>query len=84
LWPERTCLEWPAWPGGYSLIQAADFLRIRLRSEIHRLQLDRDIKGDALKENTRMALENAIAIVVVSILTMTLDEVDDDVRAANA
>lgn len=49
---------WARWKNNYRYVGD-----IRLRSEIKRLQLDRGIKGDALKENARMALENALTIV---------------------
>jgi hypothetical protein len=49
---------WARWKNNYRY--ASDS---RLRTEIKRLQLDRGIKGDALKENARVALENALTIV---------------------
>jgi hypothetical protein len=49
---------WARWKNNYRYL--ADR---RLRSEIKRLQLDRGLKGDALKENARVALENALTIV---------------------
>ncbi len=49
---------WARWKNNYRYV--ADQ---RLRSEIKRLQLDRGIKGDALKENARVALESALTIV---------------------
>lgn len=49
---------WARWKNNYRY--APDQ---RLRGEIKRLQLDRGIKGDTLKENARVALENATLIV---------------------
>jgi len=49
---------WARWKNNYRYVADA-----RLRSEIKRLQLDRGIKGDALKENARVAIENAFTIV---------------------
>jgi hypothetical protein len=49
---------WARWKNNYRYVGDS-----RLRSEIKRLELDRGIKGDTLKENARMALENALTIV---------------------
>ena len=49
---------WTRWKNNYRYVGDD-----RLRSELKRLQLDRGIKGDALKENARMVLENAFTIV---------------------
>lgn len=49
---------WARWKNNYRYVADS-----RLRSEIKRLQLDRGIKGDALKENARVALENAYTLV---------------------
>ena len=49
---------WVRWKNNYRYVAER-----RLRSEIKRLQLDRGIKGDPLKENARVALENGFTIV---------------------
>jgi HEPN domain-containing protein len=49
---------WSRWKNNYRYLAEK-----RLRNEYKRLQLDRGIKGDFLKENSRMILENALMIV---------------------
>ncbi|MBI4955736.1 MAG: hypothetical protein HY908_27200 [Myxococcales bacterium] len=49
---------WARWKNTYRYAPQA-----RLRRELKRLDLDRGIRGDALKENARVALENALTIV---------------------
>lgn len=49
---------WARWRNNYRY--ASDR---RIRSDLKRRKLDRGIKGDALKENARIALEYALAIV---------------------
>ena len=49
---------WARWKNNYRYVGDR-----RLRSEIKRLQLDRGIKGDALKENARVAIESAYTLV---------------------
>jgi len=49
---------WARWKNNYRYAPDP-----RLRAEVKRLQLDRGIKGDALKENARVSLENALVIV---------------------
>jgi HEPN domain-containing protein len=49
---------WTRWKNNYRYAPDS-----KLRAELKRLQLDRGIKGDALKENARVALQNASTIV---------------------
>lgn len=49
---------WARWKNNYRYAPA-----VRLRRELKRLDLDRGIRGDALKDNARVALENALTIV---------------------
>lgn len=49
---------WSRWKNNYRYVPDP-----RLRKEIKRLQLDRGIRGDALKENARLTLENATIVV---------------------
>ncbi len=49
---------WARWKNNYRYAPER-----RLRGEIKRLQLDRGVEGDTLKENARIALENATTIV---------------------
>ena len=49
---------WSRWKNNYRYIPDP-----RLRKEFKRLELDRGIRGDALKENARVALENAMIVV---------------------
>lgn len=49
---------WTRWKNNYRYVPEA-----KLRAEVKRLQLDRGIKGDVLKENARVALENARTVV---------------------
>lgn len=49
---------WARWKNNYRYAPDP-----RLRSEVKRLQLDRGIKGDVLKENARISLEHALVIV---------------------
>jgi hypothetical protein len=49
---------WARWKNNYRYLGED-----RLRTEIRQLHLDRGLKGDALKENARMTLESALAIV---------------------
>ena len=49
---------WARWKNNYRYIGED-----RLRVELKRLSLDRGLKGDVLKENARVALENATTVV---------------------
>lgn len=49
---------WARWKNNYRYVADG-----RLRTEMKRLQLDRGIKGDALKENARLTLDSALTIV---------------------
>jgi HEPN domain-containing protein len=49
---------WMRWKNSYRYAPAE-----RMRKEISRLRLDQGIKGDALKETARVAIENALVVV---------------------
>jgi hypothetical protein len=49
---------WARWKNNYRYATDA-----RLRAEIKRLQLDRGVKGDALRHSARTALDNALTVV---------------------
>ncbi len=49
---------WARWKNNYRYLGED-----RMRSEVKRLRLDRGLRGDVLKENARLSLESALAIV---------------------